>query len=301
MGIALLGYGSRVGNGNLIYNNMVYDINSSSSAYYSNIGGIHFEYQNNNKVYYNSVYLSGTGANPQGSAAFYVFGSGSSNIEAKNNVFVNTRDESPYCASAIYSYTNPTSNYNVLYYDDTNNNNCLVRIGSTEYNTLADWQATKNDSNSYIEMPNFVEPYLHINPTIPTYIEARGIPIAEVGFDFDGDPRNASTPDIGADELDATPGVGDEVEVPKDFILEQNYPNPFNPSTMISYQLPVSSEITLKVYDILGNEITTLVNEYKPLGRYEVEFNAAVFPSGVYFYQLKAGEFISTKKMILLK
>jgi len=85
------------------------------------------------------------------------------------------------------------------------------------------------------------------------------------------------------------------------FLLEQNYPNPFNPNTVISYQLPVGGDVTLKVYDILGNEIATLVNEYKPVGRYEVEFNASALPSGVYFYQLKAGEFISTKKMILLK
>jgi hypothetical protein len=85
------------------------------------------------------------------------------------------------------------------------------------------------------------------------------------------------------------------------YSLEQNYPNPFNPSTVISYQLPVSSDVTLKVYDILGNEITTLVDEYRPAGRYEIEFNASSLPSGVYFYQLKAREFISTKKMILIR
>jgi hypothetical protein len=86
-----------------------------------------------------------------------------------------------------------------------------------------------------------------------------------------------------------------------DFALHQNYPNPFNPSTKISWQLPVGSQQILKIYDVLGNEITTLVDEYKPAGRYEVEFNAANLPSGVYFYQLNAGEFISKKKMILLK
>jgi hypothetical protein len=70
---------------------------------------------------------------------------------------------------------------------------------------------------------------------------------------------------------------------------------------VISYQLPVNGNVTLKVYDVLGKEITTLVNEYKPAGRYEVEFSASSLPSGVYFYQLKAGEYVSTKKMILLK
>jgi hypothetical protein len=88
---------------------------------------------------------------------------------------------------------------------------------------------------------------------------------------------------------------------PKDFILSQNYPNPFNPSTVISYLLPVTSNVALKVYDILGNEIGTLLNEEKPAGEYEVEFNASSLPSGIYFYQLQAGDYIQTKKMILIK
>jgi hypothetical protein len=92
-----------------------------------------------------------------------------------------------------------------------------------------------------------------------------------------------------------------EVQAPNLFTLEQNYPNPFNPSTVISYQLPVNSMVSLKIYDILGNEIATLVNEEKPAGSYEVEFKAATLPSGIYFYQLKAGAYSETKKMILLK
>lgn len=89
------------------------------------------------------------------------------------------------------------------------------------------------------------------------------------------------------------------------FTLNQNYPNPFNPSTVISYRLPVTSNVSLKVYDILGNEIATLVNEEKSAGEYEVEFNTSSInhqpSSGIYFYQLKAGNFTQTKKMILLK
>ncbi len=93
-----------------------------------------------------------------------------------------------------------------------------------------------------------------------------------------------------------------EVEIaPSGFSLSQNYPNPFNPSTAISYQLPANSFATLKVYDVLGGEIVTLVNEEKPAGLYEVEFDASEFGSGVYFYQLKAGSFIETKKMVLLR
>jgi photosystem II stability/assembly factor-like uncharacterized protein len=89
--------------------------------------------------------------------------------------------------------------------------------------------------------------------------------------------------------------------LPYIYSLSQNYPNPFNPSTMISYQLPAISEVTLKVYDVLGNEIATLADECKPAGRYKAEFNTSALASGVYFYQLIAGSFVETKKMLLLK
>ncbi len=88
---------------------------------------------------------------------------------------------------------------------------------------------------------------------------------------------------------------------PVKFSLEQNYPNPFNPGTVISWKSPVSSRQTLKVYDVLGREVATLVNEYKPAGTYQVEFNASKLPSGIYFYRLNAGSFTQTKKMILIK
>ncbi|MDR3610075.1 MAG: T9SS type A sorting domain-containing protein [Ignavibacteriaceae bacterium] len=83
--------------------------------------------------------------------------------------------------------------------------------------------------------------------------------------------------------------------------LNQNYPNPFNPSTTINYQISNQGFVTLKVYDILGNEIQTLVSEVKSEGTYDVTFNSANMPSGVYFYKLQSGSFIETKKMILLR
>jgi len=95
--------------------------------------------------------------------------------------------------------------------------------------------------------------------------------------------------------------VQSEEQNPVAFSLVQNYPNPFNPSTVISYQLPENGTVTLKVYDVLGNEVATLVNEEKPAGLYELTWNAESLPSGVYFYKLQAGSFIETKKMILLK
>ena len=89
--------------------------------------------------------------------------------------------------------------------------------------------------------------------------------------------------------------------IPSEFNLYQNYPNPFNPRTIISYQLPISGNVVLKVYDVLGNEITTLVNEEKPVGYYETNWNASNLASGIYFYRLQAGSFVQTRKMILLK
>jgi hypothetical protein len=92
-----------------------------------------------------------------------------------------------------------------------------------------------------------------------------------------------------------------EINIPDKFSLEQNYPNPFNPSTSIQYAVGNRQFVQLKVYDILGNEVATLVNEEKSPGTYEVEFNATQLSSGVYFYRLQAGDFIETKKMILLR
>ncbi|KAA0237501.1 MAG: T9SS C-terminal target domain-containing protein [Chlorobiota bacterium] len=123
--------------------------------------------------------------------------------------------------------------------------------------------------------------------------------------------------------FDGTQEVVGELTVyltlPEEFSLEQNYPNPFNPSTIIKFTIPVTlsgvegSFVTLKVYDVLGNEVATLVNEEKPAGSYEVEFNSHSdegqnlpagrqgLSSGIYFYTLQAGNFTQTKKLILMK
>jgi hypothetical protein len=96
--------------------------------------------------------------------------------------------------------------------------------------------------------------------------------------------------------------VGDEeIQIPKKFILNQNFPNPFNPSTTIRYQMPDAGFVTLKVFDVLGREVSTLVDEYRNAGRYEVEFDGSNLASGIYFYKIQAGEFVQTRKMILIK
>jgi hypothetical protein len=91
------------------------------------------------------------------------------------------------------------------------------------------------------------------------------------------------------------------ISYPVEFLLSQNYPNPFNPSTKISWQSPVSGWQSLKIYDALGIEVATIIDEYKSAGSYEVNFNSSSLTSGVYFYQLKVGSLIQTRKMLLLK
>lgn len=90
-------------------------------------------------------------------------------------------------------------------------------------------------------------------------------------------------------------------DLPVHFNLAQNYPNPLNPTTTINYSISQGSFVTIKVYDVLGREVATIVNENKPVGNYNVEFNANKLASGIYFYRLQSGLFSETKKFMLLK
>jgi hypothetical protein len=98
-----------------------------------------------------------------------------------------------------------------------------------------------------------------------------------------------------------SPAIEVEIGLPIELFLNQNYPNPFNPNTKIKWQSPVSGIQTLKIYDVLGNEVATLVDDFRNAGSYEINFDGSKLSSGVYFYQLKVGGFLDTKKMILLK
>ena len=99
-------------------------------------------------------------------------------------------------------------------------------------------------------------------------------------------------------------GIGDDeglLLTPNNYNLAQNFPNPFNPRTTIQYSIPQRSSVTLKVFDVLGKEISTLVNEEKDRGVYTVNFDASQLASGIYLYKLQAGSFVETKKMILIR
>ncbi len=90
-------------------------------------------------------------------------------------------------------------------------------------------------------------------------------------------------------------------EIPNEYALSQNYPNPFNPSTNIKYSIPQSSNVVIKVLDIIGNEIEILIADVKQTGTYELTWYVENLPSGIYFYRLQAGSFVVTKKMVLMK
>jgi Secretion system C-terminal sorting domain len=92
-----------------------------------------------------------------------------------------------------------------------------------------------------------------------------------------------------------------QYQIPTTYELSQNFPNPFNPSTTINYQLPQTGHVTLKIYDILGKEIATVINEQKNPGKYAVHFDASRLASGVYIYQIRVNDYLSSKKMMLLK
>ncbi len=123
-----------------------------------------------------------------------------------------------------------------------------------------------------------------------------GFVVGENGFDI-----FAAKDSTYLDSLPRVTNVEQQNSLVEKFQLEQNYPNPFNPTTSIQYSLSSRQFVTLKVYDVLGKEIATLVNEEKTAGIYEVEFDASEFPSGIYFYKLQAENFSETNKMVLMK
>ena len=120
-----------------------------------------------------------------------------------------------------------------------------------------------------------------------------------VSYDASGNPVNANVPLSISSVVTAV--VSAPALQPTQFSLGQNYPNPFNPSTTIRYTLPVSGRVAMRVYNILGQAVATLVDGTQNAGTYEVSFNASALSSGVYFYRIESGSFAAVRKMMLLK
>ncbi len=164
-------------------------------------------------------------------------------------------------------------------------------------------EITMSQASNYFVNPSGGVGNYHLNETSPAIDAGSGVNAPTIDKDGIARPQGNGI-DIGAYEFTSSTSV-DEETLPNDFILFQNYPNPFNPSTKISWQSPVGSWQILKVFDVLGNEVATVVNEYRNAGSYEVDFNLGHSiknpVSGIYFYQLVLGNFNQTKKMLLLK
>ena len=160
-------------------------------------------------------------------------------------------------------------------------------------------EITMNNASTYFVNPSGAAGNYHSIVTSPA-IDA-GSSVDAPNIDKDGITRpHGNGFDIGCYEYVSSTSIEDE-NIVNNFKLYQNYPNPFNPSTIISWRIPVSNHQTLKIYNMLVQEVATLVNEVKSAGGYEVEFDASLLPSGIYFYQLRAGEFIQSKKMSFIK
>ncbi len=164
-------------------------------------------------------------------------------------------------------------------------------------NLNGDWQEVMFDmSHSKSLMSNFGKLYIVSS-------------VSQVTQEYTGDEKvldyiggiDDTLGNIIYDDFNDPDGILNPIQNLNDFVLEQNYPNPFNPSTTIKFTIPIKEYVTLKVFNLIGQEIQTLVDEEKTEGSYEIEFNASGLPSGYYFYRLQTGNRLETKKMILIK
>ncbi len=178
--------------------------------------------------------------------------------------------------------------YNGIAVDKYNNKWITTRTGLLKYNNDS-WKLYSK-INSPLPVENFGSAYIDRNNNLVTTLWNYDYPnYYSYGLWFFNENGVTIT------------DVKEQKKLPVNYSLQQNFPNPFNPTTTISYQIPGTNKVTLKVFDVLGREIANLVDGYKEAGSYDVKFDAGKLPSGVYFYRLEVGRFVQTKKMILAK
>lgn len=208
----------------------------------------------------------------------------------------------------------PDSVFHILWRTDCATNPCSPQGGTWQYNragwcpgqSVIPWDndiTTSITAGQQVTLDYNIEPYENFcRPNNPNCVS--GVTCPDCDYNYTGHTEPHYTIQSHLIYYTDNPPVNVEQAgegVIKEYLLMQNHPNPFNPSTTLRYSIPAQSKVVIKVFDILGEEIETLVDEVKSVGTYELAWNAESLPSGIYFYQLKAGEFIETKKMVLMK
>jgi hypothetical protein len=224
------------------------------------------------------------GYNETGTASFQLKNKDNQGIRIGNKGTV-VNDGSWHLISAV---RNGSTNKNFLYVDAK-----LIDSATQVY--TASFESTSNIDIGYLNLDSF---YYFKGLIDELSLFNIALPRAEI-------QKHYNNGLLGLDYCAQSTDVSENKTFPNKYLLFQNYPNPFNPTTNIEFQISNSEFVTLKVYDVLGNEIAAIVNEQKPAGYYKEEFNASLYggnlSSGVYFYKLHAGEYIQNKKMILLR
>jgi len=267
----------------LIYNNFISLNQTGSGALY----GIYLDNCEYNKVFYNSVKISGSSPN---SIALYIYRK-TINSEIMNNLLIN--QAGGLASRASSQATGDKVNYNNLY----SSGSSLASWGATPAAGLSDWQTASGfDSLSFNQNVEFAGTAdLHLmNQSVKA-----GIPLSEFLTDIDGDLRDSVSTNIGADEY-TDPSEIANIPSSSDLKLAC-YPNPFNPATTISYQLSSISEVRLMVYNAKGEMVKLMDNGMQNAGKHSVSFDATGLNSGVYFYKLEAGGNSAVNKVILIK
>lgn len=260
-------------------------------------------------VYYNTakiggIHTGGTAGNTT-SAGIRV-SSAVITLNMKNNIAINTRTGGNI-NHVGFALLNAGAALNIdynCYYASNGPSNFHAYWLTTGYNTLSDYKtaATPNEQNSVFYNVNFISlTDLHVTGSSLGNANLKGTPITGITTDFDNNIRNSVAPYKGADEGNVPLFVISNPSVITNYELSQNYPNPFNPETNIKFAIPKSGYVSLKVFDIMGREVASLVNSNLENGEYEVSLDGSNLTSGIYFYQLKSGSFVDTKRMILLK
>lgn len=216
-----------------------------------------------NKTIYTNY---GNNLNVNNTGIYFVF-----NNPSVDQIKISKSDNSNFSLTSLAAYQVSESGSGSLIVEGWNGANKLY---TKTFSNLTTWQ-------------NLTLNYGNVNSVVLKTNGVAGDSLSD--YDFDNLVFNSNTT-----------AVEEPIQV-REYKLDQNYPNPFNPSTHISYEIPQDGRVTLKVYDTIGNEVCTLVDEYKQAGQYSQNFNASNLASGIYIYKLSANGYISVKKMILMK